>query len=151
MKKIFIIIFAFVCSAVTANGQDIVFQSDIHDSESTHREHVLVALNGKIIASDSLDKAMTQYIEKNKSRNVSVYRLRIFFDNHQNARNISEQVALEFSEAYPNVPVFRGYVNPYFKVTVGNFRTKSEAMKFLNHIKEHYPSVFLVRENFSTI
>jgi hypothetical protein len=34
-------------------------------------------------------------------------------------------------------------------VTVGNFRSKSEAMKFLNQIKEQYPSVFLVRETFS--
>lgn len=151
MKKILIIIFAFLSFAVTAKGQDMAFQVDTLDSGNIHREHVLVALNGKIVASDSLDKAMTQYIEKNRSRSVSVYRLRIFFDNHQNARNISEQVALEFSQIYPDVPVFRGYVNPYFKVTVGNFRTKSEAMKFLNQIKGQYPSIFLVRETFSTI
>lgn len=151
MKKILIIIFAFLSFAVTAKGQDMAFQADTLDSGNIHREHVLVALNGKIVASDSLDKAMTQYIEKNRSRSVSVYRLRIFFDNHQNARNISEQVALEFSQIYPDVPVFRGYVNPYFKVTVGNFRTKSEAMKFLNQIKGQYPSIFLVRETFSTI
>lgn len=151
MKRSLLIICALFVFALSANGQDMAYNADTLSQESISRENVLVALHGKVIASDSLNKAMTQYIESNGSRNVSVYRLRIFFDNQQNARNTSEQVALEFSEAYPDVPVFRGYVNPYFKVTVGNFRTKSEAMKFLNQIKGQYPSVFLVRENFSTI
>ena len=115
------------------------------------RTNVLDTLDESIVSSDSLKKAMSIYIEKNLSRGVSVYRLRIFFDNRQDSRIVSEEIALEFSEMYPDVPVFRGYINPYFKVTVGNFRTKSDAMKFMQEIKEKYPSVFLVRELFSTI
>lgn len=146
MKKLTVIISLLFAALFAASGQNLQVSDTLRSAE-VFREDILVALDGKIVASDSLVKAMDHYIKKNKTRNVSVYRLRIFFDNKQNARSVSEQVLTEFAEVYPDVPAFRGYVNPYFKVTVGNFRTKSEAMKFLNQIKGQYPSVFLVRES----
>lgn len=146
MKKLTVIISLLFAAVFAASGQNLQVSDTLHTPEVFTKD-ILVALDGKIVASDSLVKAMDHYIKKNRTRNVSVYRLRIFFDNKQNARGVSEQVLTEFSEAYPDVPAFRGYINPYFKVTVGNFRTKSEAMKFLNQIKGQYPSVFLVRES----
>ena len=146
MKKLIVIISLLFAAVFAASGQNLQVSDTLRSAE-VFREDILVALDGKIVASDSLVKAMDYYIKKNQTRNVSVYRLRIFFDNKQNARSVSEQVLTEFAEVYPDVPAFRGYVNPYFKVTVGNFRTKSEAMKFLNQIKGQYPSVFLVRES----
>lgn len=146
MRKFYFIISLLFAAVSAASGQNMQVSDTLHTPEVFTKD-ILVALDGKIVASDSLVKAMDHYIKKNRTRNVSVYRLRIFFDNKQNARGVSEQVLTEFSEAYPDVPAFRGYINPYFKVTVGNFRTKSEAMKFLNQIKGQYPSVFLVRES----
>ena len=146
MRKFYFIISLLFAAVSAASGQNLQVSDTLHTPEVFTKD-ILVALDGKIVASDSLVKAMDHYIKKNRTRNVSVYRLRIFFDNKRNARGVSEQVLTEFSEAYPDVPAFRGYINPYFKVTVGNFRTKSEAMKFLNQIKGQYPSVFLVRES----
>ena len=146
MRKFYFIISLLFAAVSAASGQNLQVSDTLHTPEVFTKD-ILVALDGKIVASDSFVKAMDHYIKKNRTRNVSVYRLRIFFDNKQNARGVSEQVLTEFSEAYPDVPAFRGYINPYFKVTVGNFRTKSEAMKFLNQIKGQYPSVFLVRES----
>lgn len=147
MRKFIVTLCALLAFVVAANGQvqqpaDTVVAS----SDST----VFESLGSCVVASDSLQKSMQEYIAKNPSRNVSVFRLRIFFDNKRDARAVSEQVMSEFQEIYPSVPVFRGYSNPYFKVTVGNFRSKSEAMKFLNEIKSQYPSVFLVKEVISS-
>ena len=147
MRKFIVTLCALLAFVVAANGQvqqpaDTVVAS----SDST----VFESLGSSVVASDSLQKSMQKYIAKNPSRNVSVFRLRIFFDNKRDARAVSEQVMSEFQEIYPSVPVFRGYSNPYFKVTVGNFRSKSEAMKFLNEIKSQYPSVFLVKEVISS-
>ena len=147
MRKFIVTLCAVLAFVVAANGQvqqpaDTVVAS----SDST----VFESLGSSVVASDSLQKSMQEYIAKNPSRNVSVFRLRIFFDNKRDARAVSEQVMSEFQEIYPSVPVFRGYSNPYFKVTVGNFRSKSEAMKFLNEIKSQYPSVFLVKEVISS-
>ena len=147
MRKFIVTLCVLLAFVVAANGQvqqpaDTVVAS----SDST----VFESLGSSVVASDSLQKSMQEYIAKNPSRNVSVFRLRIFFDNKRDARAVSEQVMSEFQEIYPSVPVFRGYSNPYFKVTVGNFRSKSEAMKFLNEIKSQYPSVFLVKEVISS-
>ena len=147
MRKFIVTLCALLAFVVAANGQvqqpadTVVASSDLTVFES---------LGSSVVASDSLQKSMQEYIAKNPSRNVSVFRLRIFFDNKRDARAVSEQVMSEFQEIYPSVPVFRGYSNPYFKVTVGNFRSKSEAMKFLNEIKSQYPSVFLVKEVISS-
>lgn len=155
MKKAIVILYSFLAFSVLSHAQEIVrAQADTIPQVDTlvqevYVEKVFEVLDGQIAASDSLESMMAEYRARNHSRNVQVYRLRIFFDNKQDARSVSEQVVNLFREQYPDIPVFRGYTNPYFKVTVGNFRSKSEAMKFLNQIKEQYPSVFLVRETFS--
>ncbi|MBQ3996702.1 MAG: SPOR domain-containing protein [Bacteroidales bacterium] len=96
--------------------------------------------------SSIVKSAFARHIARNSNRKITGYRVRIFFDNSRNARAVSEQVAGSFSAIYPNVAVYREYENPYFKVTVGNFRTKADATRVLNNIKGQFPSGFIVRE-----
>lgn len=102
-------------------------------------------LRSVVSASYSLDNAMSIYRDNNSKRKVIGFRIRIFFDNKQQARELSSQVVEEFKLLYPEVGVYRKYENPYFKVTVGDFRTKSEAMKFLHEVKKLYPAAFIVK------
>ncbi len=96
--------------------------------------------------SQSVAGAVNAHIRDNAGKKISGYRIRIYFDNKQNARIRSEQVAGEFKAQHPGVGVYREYANPYFKVTVGDFRTKEDAKQFLSGIKAAYPSGFIVRE-----
>ena len=50
---------------------------------------------------------------------------------------------------FHDVKAYRTYANPYFKVTVGDFRTRSEAMELLTRIKPLFPSAFIVKEPIS--
>jgi hypothetical protein len=52
-----------------------------------------------------------------------------------------------FTSAHPGIGAYRTYSNPFFKVTVGDFRSRSEAMELLNQIKDEFPSAFIVKEN----
>ena len=97
--------------------------------------------------SEILEKSMRAHIEANPKRTLSGYRVRIFIDNKQSARHESEQTLKRFRAMYRDVAVYRTYTNPYFKVTVGDCRTKSEAMKLLSRIKGNFPSAFVVKEN----
>lgn len=94
-------------------------------------------------------EAMYAHFENNKTRGLSGYRVRIFFDNKRTARVESEQMLKDFTSRFPDTPAYRSYSNPYFKVTVGDFRTKSEAMQLLKRIKDEFPSAFIVKENIS--
>ena len=90
---------------------------------------------------------MASHIRDNASRTLSGYRIRIFFDNKQSARVASEEALKKFESIFHDVSAYRSYANPYFKVTVGDFRTKSEAMSYLERIRKEFPSAFVVKEN----
>ena len=80
--------------------------------------------------------AFESHVAANSSRTSTGFRVRIFNDNKQTSRNDSE-AALER---------FKTYSNPFFRVTVGDFRTKSEAMRLLQQVKGAFPTAFIVRE-----
>ena len=105
------------------------------------------AADVRVHQSQNISSAMKLYFANNASRTIPGYRVRIFFDNRQTARTESESTLGRFSSKYREIPAYRSYVNPYFKVTVGDFRTKSEAMQLLEKIKPEFPSAFIVREN----
>ncbi len=101
----------------------------------------------QIRQSQEIMSSMRQHIASNSKRTSSGYRVRIFFDNKQTARTESEKTLKTFKELFPGVAAYRIYANPYFKVTVGDFRTKSEAMALLTRIKGAFPSAFVVKES----
>lgn len=100
----------------------------------------------RVYQSSDILNSMNAHFEANRGREISGYRVRIFFDNKQTARNESQEVMERFSSEYHDVPVYRSYVNPYFKVTAGDFRSKSEAMQLLRRIRSEFPAAFIVRE-----
>lgn len=92
--------------------------------------------------------ALARHIAGNASTKMQGYRVRIFFDSERTARARSEAIASSFSEKYPEVPVYRSHVSPYFKVTVGDFRTHDEAQRFASKLTNSgaYRVVFVVKE-----
>lgn len=97
--------------------------------------------------SNTMAAALQAQIAENPQRTMTGYRVRIFNDNKRTSRLDSEKALKEFHLAYPDIPVYRTYTNPFFKVTVGDFRTKSEAMQLLRTLKTDYPTAFIVTEN----
>ena len=101
----------------------------------------------KINQTGEVRDAMRRHVSENGTRTMSGYRVRIFFDNKQTARVESEETLKKFESMYHDVVAYRTYANPYFKVTVGDFRTRSEAVRLLERIRGAFPSAFVVKEN----
>ena len=100
-----------------------------------------------VFQADTITVAVREHVSANAGRTLNGYRVRIFFDNKQSARVASEETLKRFESMYHDVAAYRTYANPYFKVTVGDFRTKSEAMALLERIRYEFPSAFVVKEN----
>ncbi len=147
--------------AVLANAQEIGLNETATDSLKIERpaavdstllgRSVFDLINNagcdvEINRSASVDEAFVKYIEKNAERKLNGYRIRIFFDNKQSARSQSEEVEKSFVESFPQYPVYRTYSNPYFKVAVGDFRTKSDAVKVLQIIQHQFPKAFIIKD-----
>lgn len=100
----------------------------------------------RINRSPSVEEAFPVYLKKNAEKKISGYRIRIFFDNKQTARVQSGEVEEKFKEEFPHLPVYRTYTNPYFKVAVGDFRSKSDAVRALEEVKRSYPKAFIIKD-----
>jgi len=100
----------------------------------------------KVEQSDEFSEILQNLIETNSKRRITGYRIRIYFDNVRDSRQISESIAERFAAEYPEIPVYKSYSSPFFKVTVGDFRTRDEAALFAKKISGSYSSAFLVKE-----
>ena len=155
MKKIIIMVVLACMPLVYAAAQtDTVFVKEAALDSSLLGKNIFSVVSERepghgtvtIDQPGTLVSAMATHKTRNASKQINGYRVRIFFDNSRNARAVSEPVSNSFTALYPSVAVYREYENPYFKVTVGNFRTKADATRFLNAIKGQFPSGFIVRE-----
>ena len=63
------------------------------------------------------------------------------------------QLKLKFIKLYPDIPIFLEYHEPYYRIRVGNCRTKLEALKIKNKIIKDFPGSYPVPEiiNFESV
>jgi len=101
----------------------------------------------KLHQSDLIKRLVDRYTVRNTTKKMMGFRVRIFFDNSQHARYRAFETEASFKELYPDVSTYLSYQDLYFKVTVGNFRTRTDAMRFLNNVQKNYPGAYIVKEN----
>ena len=94
-----------------------------------------------------MEQAYGLYIKANGERKRNGYRIRLFFDNKQSARTESEELEKAFQLQFPQIPTYRSYTNPFFKLVVGDYRTKSDAIRAINKILPFYPQAIVVKES----
>lgn len=150
MKRLLFTLLSLLIAGITARAQDI---NPNVDPDYEGRD-IFVLLNqnengkGKVVILQSreLQDAFRNQVYKNSYRKINGYRIRIYSGNSQDARRRSEEIAAGFAATHPGIPVYKSYSNPFFKVTVGDFRTRDEALRFAESIAGRYQSAFLVRE-----
>jgi hypothetical protein len=74
------------------------------------------------------------------------YKISIFRGSGQTTRKDAELTRSRFISKYENVECKLEFEYPNWKVYVGNFRTKSEALQFLHKISSDYPDEPFIRE-----
>lgn len=52
----------------------------------------------------------------------------------------------KFKAQYPNVTSYISYVQPNYRLRVGDFRSRTDAQQFLNALKKTYSSLFIFSE-----
>jgi fatty acid-binding protein DegV len=95
------------------------------------------------------EPAIAKLVEKHKiiSENfpkTDGYRVQIFSVSGVNSRNRAAQMKEEFLKKFPDDDVYIVYHSPSYKVRLGDFRTKLDALRYLQTIKAEYPFAFVV-------
>jgi len=85
------------------------------------------------------------HIENNRKRDgIDGFRVEIFFSSALNAKELSLNKKKEFLSKYPEYNVHIKFIAPNFRVRVGDFRTKNEALRLFKKIEQDYPGAFIV-------
>ena len=106
----------------------------------------------EIYQPSSLDTLITRYIlasqnlyKVNNHYGMEGYRIQIYSNNSRNAREESNKARANFMSKYPDVVSYPLYAEPgYFKVRVGDFRTKAEAVKLFQRVSRDFPGAYIV-------
>ncbi len=94
-----------------------------------------------------LTRMVQWQIENNRRKNgIDGWRVEIFNRSGSNALEEALEVKQDFLSVYPDIPVNVLFNAPDFKVRVGDFRTRNEALKLRKEITKKYPKSFAVRD-----
>ena len=75
---------------------------------------------------------------------VDGYRIQLYSVSGVNSRDKANTFKAQFLLKNPDAKVYIVYHAPYYKVRVGDFRTKLDALAYLQTIKRDFPSGFVV-------
>lgn len=81
--------------------------------------------------------------QQRKINGIKGFRILIYMGSGQDARKEADQARAGFIRLFEDVSSYIRFEYPYFKVYVGDFRTKSDALQFLNQIENIYPDAFI--------
>ena len=96
---------------------------------------------------ERLNELVRRHISINKQEEgIHGYRIRIFSESGQLARPNATNVRAKFFNKYPDIETYLVYDAPNFKVYVGDFRTRSEALKVQKIISQDYPYSFIISD-----
>ena len=95
------------------------------------------------------DPRVDRLVEKHRQFNqanpgVDGFRVQIFFDSGNNSKKAAQTSRERFMENYPDIPAYLTFKAPYYRVRVGDFRTKLESEGFLFQLSTVYPNAFTV-------
>jgi hypothetical protein len=103
---------------------------------------------GKLVISQDprVDTLITRYIIYNRRLNgMEGFRIQIFNSSEKNAREASGKVRAEFMSKFPDIVSYASFDRPsYYKIRVGDYRTRIEGTKYLLMVRKVFPDAYLV-------
>lgn len=143
MKRSFLLFISFIFSVslVMAQGGQSGVQGDILETllEGGSGDRVNVEVDNQLVS--NYNKLITKNM---KSSGIPGYRIRIYSGSGIGAKEEQQKVRARFLSLYRGLDAYNQYDEPFFKVYVGDCRTRSEALKLNDMIKKDFPDPFIV-------
>ncbi len=143
MKSTFIIfIFLFFYSEVFSQTETFKTEdSGITSADRNYNDGTVV-----ITQDVRLRKIVKRHIEVNDNK-FDGWRVQIYFGSGQKAMAEAQNAKKKFLIRYGNKNgAYIVYDSPFFKVRVGDFRTKAEAMYFKTQIEKTFPQSWVIKD-----
>ena len=80
------------------------------------------------------------------NKTTNGYRVQIFMEIGNDAISHAEAMKSSFMKAFPELPVYLTYEQPYYRLRVGDFRNRVEAEKYMRLIKPKFNLAFVTAD-----
>jgi len=77
---------------------------------------------------------------------IQGYRIQLFKDSGNEALDAAQDMIDKFEEDFPGLNTYLSFQEPYYRVRVGDFRTRLEALDYLKNIKRKYRNVWVIKD-----
>ena len=103
--------------------------------------------NVKIIADSRLDTLIVRHVSFNKANTqVNGWRVQIFFESGNNSKSACYKSRDRFLEFFPLTGSYITFTEPYYKLRVGDFRSRLDAEAFLQEVITTFPNAYIVQD-----
>jgi hypothetical protein len=108
-----------------------------------------------IYQNPAIDSLIYRYILYNERLNgLEGFRIQIYSSSDKSARMESGKVRQEFITKFPDILSYASFDKPgYYKIRVGDYKTRIEGTKYLLMVRKVFPDAYLVPDviNFSDL
>jgi hypothetical protein len=149
IKKFFLVFISLIPFFITGRAQTFANTEDLlrrpGENPQAGRLH--------IIQNPSIDTLLYRYklgnLELSNKNNghfgMDRFRIQIYSSSNRNAREESGKAMARFISKFPDINSYSLFADPgYFKIRVGNFRTKAEAVKIFLMVSREFPDAYIV-------
>ncbi len=105
--------------------------------------------NGYVILEQ--DQRIEQLIQRQNEihsadNTIDGFRIQIFMESGNEAVELGNMESEKFKEKYPDIPIYFIFGQPYYRLRVGDFRTRLEAEKAFQKISKDYKKAFITSD-----
>ncbi|RLD69335.1 MAG: hypothetical protein DRI95_00365 [Bacteroidetes bacterium] len=140
-KMLLILIASFFLTGVYAQQRRIELAQTglMPESYSANNAQVFINENPKLLN-------IIKYHKKLNEENLEIrgWRIRVYMGSGKDARAQANSIKLRIRNSYPDVEPHLVHHSPYFKILVGDFRTRIDAESFRKKIRRQYPNCYVV-------
>ena len=146
MKRLVVILLLILGAGASLRAQDSLATAPVDSTLLGRNILMLMGPGVQISQSAAIGQALDRYIQDNAEKPIQGFRIRVFCDNGPQARSKSENIEVILKKQL-DVEVYRSFESPNYKVLIGNFRSKDEALRIYNALKKTYPTAYIIKDN----
>ena len=144
MKTRLLYVVIFILTPMIMVAQESFSVLEIMNQGRTMSEQERLIINQDL----ALDTLISRHIMANAmKKGVDGWRIQIYRGGHRTANDDANKVRARFMDDFPDVKTYLTFDRPnWFKVKVGDFRTREEAATIFFKVQAKYPEAYLIRD-----
>jgi hypothetical protein len=130
--------------SVSIMAQEAMTVIDLLNEDRTSQEQQRLVINQP----PEIDVLINRHILNNATKNgVDGWRIQIYRGGHRTANEDANRIRARFMGDFPQLNSYLTFDKPnWFKVKVGDFRTRQEAAAVFFDVQANYPDAYLIRD-----